>query len=152
MVQTFFQSSFFFLTQHNVSKLYPCSSVYLSTFPFAACTVRHSKLPFPVFLAVRSWVAPPCRKKQCRDKHLYTRVFTELSTDVSRAVSGVELIGHGEYACWISLIASRLFSSITVPLYVPTGVKTRFLPLCTQHCRLLFNFINFIILLLSYYV
>lgn len=54
--------------------------------------------------------------------------FMELYTDFSRVVSGMEWMDHREYAHWISLIASRLFSSITVPLYILIGVKTGLLP------------------------
>lgn len=43
----------------------------------------------------------------------------------------MELIGDREYAYWISLIASGLFSSITVLLCICIGAETWFIPLYT---------------------
>lgn len=128
MVQPSFCSFLFLVTQHNVSKHYPRNYMYLHMIPFAICAVCHC-IYLSIFLVVNFQVAPLSAARSSAVIGSPICFLMGLCTNFSRAVSGMELIGHREYACCISLIASRLLSSITVPLCIPTAVETEFLPL-----------------------
>lgn len=67
----------------------------------------------------------------------------KLCTSSYRAVPGMELMGYGVYSSWISLIASRLFSRITVPDRQTSDVETQCLLMYTT--LLSFVIIQFII-------
>lgn len=111
--------------------LYTSGHVSFCYLPCVPLCLLH---PFSQWLEPR--LSPSCYKKLCCDQHLSICFCMALYTSFSRAASGMELVGHRDYAYRMSLIASRLFSSIAVPLSIPTGVQTGFLPLCTPSLSL----------------
>lgn len=120
----------FFVTQHSVSKHYPCFMCLNRWFLLLSAKYTISFVyPFPSWLTPRLPPIPTVRNSMVMGV-MYMFLHGVVWISFSKAASGTETIGHRICASWISLIPSRLFSRITVPVHKTADVEM-FLLMCT---------------------